>query len=91
MSTRFILSTAFISIALLSTACAPKVYVIDRATILEEESGGEWPQVDAAIRQKLLKTSPSAMKTTESSDRQNKLTRTLEPDESTVPGVKAKE
>lgn len=64
------------------TACAPKVYIIDRATVLEQESGGEWPDVDAALRQNIIKTSPAAVKTSESSDRKNKLLRQLEPDQS---------
>lgn len=67
---------------LAAAACAPKVYVIDRATILEEESGGDWPSVDEAQRKKLLKTSPTALKTLDGSGRKEKLTRILEPDES---------
>ena len=67
---------------LTSMACAPKVYVIDRATILEEESGGDWPSVDEAQRKKLLKTSPAALRTTEGMGQKEKLTRILEPDES---------
>lgn len=66
----------------LTAACAPKVYVIDRATILEEESGGEWPSIDQAQRQRLLKTSPTAQKTSDRSGSKEKLTRILEPDES---------
>jgi hypothetical protein len=27
-------------------ACAPKVYVMDRHTVMEEESAGDWPQFD---------------------------------------------
>lgn len=69
-------------IALALSACSPKVYVIDRATVLEQESGGEWPDVDAALKDRLVKTSPSAVKTSEASDRKNKLTRQLEPDQS---------
>jgi hypothetical protein len=72
------LTFTFVSIS----ACAPKVYVIDRATILEEESGGTWPNVDQAQRQKLLKTSPTAQKTSDRSGQKEKLTRILEPDES---------
>jgi hypothetical protein len=73
-----LLSLGFLGLA----ACAPKVYVIDRATILEEESGGEWPSVDEAQRKKLLKTSPSPQKTSDRSGQKEKLTRILEPDES---------
>jgi hypothetical protein len=37
-------------------ACAPKVYVVDRQTILEEDAAGEWPQFE----KELLKKSKSA-------------------------------
>lgn len=67
---------------LMVTACAPKVYVIDRATILEEESGGDWPSVDQAKREKLLKKTPAAIKTSDRAGSKEKLTRILEPDES---------
>lgn len=79
----FFLSLAtLVAVCGLSTACAPKVYVIDRATLLEEESGGEWPQIDELQRKKLLKTSPAALKSLDGSTQKEKLTRILEPDES---------
>lgn len=79
---RLVQCVAVATAVVVSAACAPKVYVIDRATILEEESGGEWPNVDQAQRQKLLKTSPTAQKTSDRSGQKEKLTRILEPDES---------
>jgi hypothetical protein len=27
-------------------ACVPKIYVIDKQTVLEEEAAGEWPQFE---------------------------------------------
>lgn len=38
---------ACIALSLASVVgCAPKIYVIDRQTILEEEAAGEWPQFE---------------------------------------------
>ncbi len=37
---------------LAATACSPKIYVIDRQTVLEEEAAGEWPQFEKALMQK---------------------------------------
>ncbi len=37
---------------LAATGCSPKIYVIDRQTVLEEEAAGEWPQFEKAIMQK---------------------------------------
>ena len=67
---------------LLLPACAPKIYVIDRPTLMEEESGGDWPDLQQNISARMLKKSPAALKTDESSEVQKKLTRNLSPDES---------
>lgn len=72
--------------ALALSACAPKVYVIDRPTLMEEESGGDWPDLQKQISGQMLKKSPTAMTTGESSERQKQLTRKLEPDESLKTG-----
>jgi len=51
-------STCFKAIRLLAgvaaalslfTACAPKIYVIDRQTVLEEEAAGHWPEFDKEV------------------------------------------
>lgn len=39
---------AFSLFGLLS-ACAPKVYVVDRQTILEDEAAGRWPQFEKEV------------------------------------------
>ena len=40
-------SVAFAAfLTVLNGACAPKIYVIDRQTMLEQEAAGEWPQFD---------------------------------------------
>ncbi len=31
------------------TACTPKIYLMDRHTILEDEAAGEWPDFDAKV------------------------------------------
>ena len=31
------------------TACSPKIYVIDRHTIMEEEAAGEWPEFEKEL------------------------------------------
>jgi len=31
------------------SACTPRITVLDRQTILEEEAAGEWPQFDAKL------------------------------------------
>jgi len=36
------------------SACTPRITVLDRQTILEEEAAGEWPQFD----QKLIEQGP---------------------------------
>lgn len=41
-----------LSLGLSCTFCAPKVYVIDRQTVLEEEAAGEWPEFDKDLLKK---------------------------------------
>jgi hypothetical protein len=31
------------------TACSPKIYVIDRQTVLEQEAAGDWPQLEREL------------------------------------------
>ncbi len=31
-------------------ACAAKVYLLDRQTVLEEEAAGEWPELESRIQ-----------------------------------------
>jgi len=32
-----------------SLSCAPKIYVVDRQTVMEQESAGEWPQFEQEL------------------------------------------
>jgi hypothetical protein len=43
---------------LVLTACAPKVYVVDRQTILEEDAAGEWPQFEKELLSKSKSAGP---------------------------------
>lgn len=61
-------------------ACAPKVYVIERTTVLEEEAAGQWPDLETRWKKANVKTAPQAVKTEEASAQQKRLTRSLEPD-----------
>jgi len=73
---------------LVLTACAPKVYVIDRTSILEEEAGGAWPDLETAWKSERAHLQPEAQKSSDSSDQQRRLTRTLEPDQIQRPAKK---
>ena len=66
--------------ALALVACAPKVYIIERTTVLEEEAAGQWPDLEARWKKANVKIAPRAIKTEESSEQQKRLTRSLEPD-----------
>jgi hypothetical protein len=37
---------AVLSLAIISTACAPKFYVYERPTIMEEQASGEFPVIE---------------------------------------------
>lgn len=40
-------------------SCAPKIYVIDRQSVFEQESAGEWPQFEQEIISKSISTGPT--------------------------------
>jgi hypothetical protein len=51
---------AGIAATFLLMACAPKIYIIDRQTVLEQEAAGEWPQFEKEIVAKSLASGPTA-------------------------------
>lgn len=55
--------SALLSIFLLpfSVACVPTLVVIDRTTLIEEESSGDWPELDKAAGQKAVDFRPSVL------------------------------
>jgi hypothetical protein len=42
----------------LHVACVPTLVVIDRTTLIEEESAGDWPDLDNAAQQKSVDFRP---------------------------------
>jgi hypothetical protein len=40
-------------------ACTPKVYVIDRQTVLQESAAGEWPQFEKTLVPQIKQKSPT--------------------------------
>lgn len=43
-----------------NTGCAPKIYIIDRHTVLEEEAAGHWPQFEKELLEKAKAQGPTA-------------------------------
>ncbi|PWU17149.1 MAG: hypothetical protein C5B49_09475 [Bdellovibrio sp.] len=54
--------------------------MVDRTTLLEEEAGGTWPDLEAQWKRSQVKNAPSSDLHSEASARQKRLTRVLEPD-----------
>ncbi len=50
----------FLLIGGLLFGCAPKIYVIDRQSVFEQESAGEWPQFEKEITSKSVATGPAS-------------------------------
>ena len=44
----FVLAIGFLAAA---SACAPRVVLLDRQTVLEEEAAGDWPDFEARLRE----------------------------------------
>ncbi len=42
-------------------SCAPKIYVIDRPTILETEAGGDWPGLEVKKLTATMKEGPALL------------------------------
>ena len=45
-------------IVLLLLGCTPKIYVIDRQTVLFEEAAGEWPEFEKSLLPKIKNRDP---------------------------------
>ena len=46
-------------IALVAMGCTPKIYVVDRQTVLEDEAAGEWPEFEKELISKSAMRSPT--------------------------------
>lgn len=55
----FVVVGLFLS-TILFAGCSPKIYVIDRQTVFEEESAGSWPSFDKALIDAAKKSGPTA-------------------------------
>ncbi|MGK5083390.1 hypothetical protein WDW37_08785 [Bdellovibrionota bacterium FG-1] len=64
-----------IMIALVS--CAPKIYLNDRHTIMEEEAAGEWPEFEKEALEKSKESGPVAFQKTEMNARKKRLYQVL--------------
>lgn len=50
-----------LAFAQLTSACVPTLVVIDRTTLIEEESAGDWPDLDKVAGQKAVDFRPSVL------------------------------
>ena len=41
------------------SACAPKIYVMDRPTVMEEEASGSWPNFTKDLKKNALSKGPT--------------------------------
>ena len=55
------------------TACAPKIYLIDRQTVFEQEAAGEWPDFEREIYGNSIVSSPIAFPSTPITARKQRL------------------
>ena len=56
----------------MSTGCTPKVYIIDRPTLLEAEAAGEWPELEEAVELRSLSLKPQPLAASEKKVEQKK-------------------
>jgi hypothetical protein len=56
-----------------TAACSPKVYLIDRQTILEEEAAGEWPDFQKELLEKTKSDGPTPFVKTQNNAEKNRL------------------
>lgn len=54
-------------------ACAPKIYVIDRQTVLEQEAAGEWPEFEKELTEKSVVSGPVPFSKTPASAERRRL------------------
>lgn len=75
------LGVAFCLLAgVLFGACSPKVYVIDRQTVLEEEAAGEWPDFESQTMKHSETATPVPLAKTPVTESKKRLYRVLNGD-----------
>jgi hypothetical protein len=65
-----ILFSIQICISISICSCAPKVYIIDRQTVLQEQAAGEWPKFEKTLLPKVKHKKP--INFSKSSESENK-------------------
>ncbi len=58
----------FLFLSLFNLHCAPKVYIIDRQTVLQEQAAGDWPDFEESLLQSLKKKNPVPLPQTSTND-----------------------
>jgi hypothetical protein len=48
----------FAGLLVSASSCSPKVYLVDRQTVLEEEAAGEWPEFERALLDRSVSEGP---------------------------------
>ncbi len=67
-----------VGLALSLMACAPKIYLKDRHTVMEDEAAGEWPDFEKHLIEKSQKDSPTPIKKVEESGKKKRLYEVLQ-------------
>lgn len=58
---------------LLSGCATPQIYIIDRATLMEMESSGEWPLVEESLKKQTQSPGPNPLPKVNVSNKNKKL------------------
>src|SRR5437868_5580702 len=57
---------------IIQSGCSPKIYLVDRQTVLEEEAAGEWPEFEKDLLEKSKSERPSLLPKTTTSTKDNR-------------------
>ena len=57
--------------------CSPKIYLVDRQTVLEDEAAGEWPEFEKEILAKAKAQGPTPFPQSQDSERKDRLYQVL--------------
>lgn len=68
---------AIFGLLLFISGCSPKIYLVDRHTVLEEEAAGEWPEFERALLEKSTSLGPVPYPKTALTEEQKRLYRIL--------------
>lgn len=71
--TRIVLLIFGAASAILLTGCSPKITLIDRHTVLEDEAAGEWPDFEKRMLDDLRTKKPTAYRKIEVNESRAKL------------------